>query len=171
MSEDVFSEIMDKLENPENHIDPEQKKLMRSLGGNVENAVKASLISLLMNQFSKITTYEKAISGALTTLTQRTKMMDTQELITFLGVLTKASSVEVKTVMDMFKKSDNDVKQFMKEVQKLIKERPTVDEDEVKTIVKPKVKLSMDKKEKALRVMKMLIDKEAEDIESEVEEK
>lgn len=152
-------EIVEKLDNPDNLLSDEERNKIKSLTGDVGSAVKTSLISLMMGQFTKIAAYDNAVNKILKTLTERIEMMEPEELITFLGVLTKTSASESKTVLELFKKQGDDFKAIVDQLQKIsITKEKVINEEgeEVSEELKPIINLSQNKKDKVLRLMERL---------------
>ena len=163
-----MEDIIEKLKNPDNMLTEAQRNNIKNLTGNVENVVKASLINLLMGQFTKITAYESAIGEIVKRLADVSKQMDTDELISLLSVLTKATAVESKSVLDLFKKNDNNVGRLLKEVQKITKITPSMRDDSDEIINNEEAnmnKLSLEKKEKLLQMLENM--KENKEMDSE----
>jgi hypothetical protein len=156
MSNAVFTELLEMFKDPNNQLTPDQKMSIKNISGNVENAVKASIINLLMGQFSKISVYDAAIGQVIQILATRAAGMDTEELISFLGVLSKVNASESKTVLELFKKQDNDFGKLMKELQKLTKSNPSSDDDMDSFLNKREekvIELSPEKREKVLKYL------------------
>jgi len=146
-----FEDIMQRLENPENNLTEEQKNNLKSVTNDVGSVVKSSLISLLLGQFNKVATYESAAQSIIQQLSERAVAMETDELISFLSVLAKANAMETKTIMDMFKKNENDVGKIVKEIQKISK--PELSEKPVIDITSSSTVLSAEKQERILRFL------------------
>ena len=90
--------------------------------------------------------------------------MADDDLIAFMSVLAKVSSVESKNIMDLFKKHDTDLKQFLREVKKLNEKKPGFDENTENTIDYSDQdaeldKLSPEKKEKLVKLIDKLNNK------------
>jgi len=161
-----FQEIVEKLQDPDNMLSTQQRDQVRNLTGSVDNFVKASLINLLMGQFTKISAYESAIQQIVQELSRKAPSMDTDELIAFLTTLAKVNASETKTTLDLFKKNDNDVKQFIKEIQKITKERPAGrddTEDIIDDSTVESIELTPEKKEKAMRLLSAIQDANKQD--------
>ena len=127
-----FELLMTRLKDPESLLTPEEKNKLRSLSSNAESSIKASLVNLLMNQFTKVSVYDKAMAEVIKLLIDRSQTMEDDDLLTFLSVLTKTSSVESKNIMDLFKKNDNDLKHFLNEIKKLQRSSSGIDDvDEI----------------------------------------
>lgn len=164
-SKTPIMEIVEKLDNPDNLLSDEEKNKIKNLTGDVGSAVKTSLISLMMGQFTKIAAYDNAVNKVLKTLTERIEMMEPDELITFLGVLTKTSASESKTVLELFKKQGDDFKSIVEQLQKIsITKEKVINEkgEEVSEELKPIINLSQSKKDKVLRLMERLSKSEDE---------
>lgn len=155
----AFEDILGKLNNPQNSLTVEDRKKIKQTTGNIENNIKTSLVNLLMGQFSKVAVYDTAIGSVIEKLSQRAQHMDTEELIAFLSVLTKVNASETKNVLDLFKKNDTDVKQFIQEIQKISKTSAVLQEEEdMKDSVK--ISLTPEKKERILQLMDKMTEKE-----------
>ena len=159
-------DIVNKLKDPLNSLTEEEKNQIKMITGDVGSAVKASLIQLLMGQFSKVDTYNAAIDQVMKSLLAKIPLMETDELIASLSVLTKTSTTAAKGVMDVFQKQGNNMKELVEDLQKLAKKGRIVDaedlEDEPK---KPKsiINLPPEKKDKLIRLMHKLSDKRKEE--------
>jgi hypothetical protein len=163
---------MEKLQNPGNNLTPEERKRVRELTANTENTLKASLVNLLMGQFSKIAVYDTAIQTAIQMLTERARTMSDEDLIAFCGALAKVNASESKNVLDLFKKHDSDLKTFLKELQKVNQQKPIYEEGDVDEVLATTkdgratiARLSPEKKEKFLKLFGKLKDVEVEDAE------
>jgi hypothetical protein len=152
---------MGKLDN--SVITPDERSNVRKRDRNVENTVKESLVQLIIGGFNKVSAYDSVISEIVKQLSQRALQMDTNELLGFLAVLSKASSADSKTMLEMFRRSDSDLKRYISELQKIV----GVDDNIVDaTINQPKedpvqIDLSPEKKEKVLRLLERMQNPEA----------
>ena len=159
-------EVVGKIKDPENTLSTEEKNKVKNLTGDVGNAVKASLIQLLMGQFSKIDKYDAAIKTVMTELGRKIPLMDSDELVALLSVLTKTSTNESKNVMEVFKKQGDDFKTLISELQKMSKDGDVInaeDIDENSIRAKPIIDLSPEKKDKVLRLVQKLSKKNEND--------
>jgi len=165
MSEEIpnpaFVEIMGKLEN--SNITPAERSNARKVDRNVENSVKESLVQLILGGFNKVAAYDTVISEIVRQLSQRALQMDTNELLGFLAVLSKASSADSKTMLEMFRRSDSDLKRYISELQKIVGVEDSIVEATMNSPNEDLVQidLSPEKKEKVLRLLERMQNPEA----------
>ena len=156
--------IVDMIEDPGNSLTLEQKTTVRELTGDVSNTIKVSLINLLMDRFNRVATYDGAIQQVLTLVLAKASILEPDELLSLLAVLTKTSAVEAKSLMDVFKKNGDDVGEILKEIQKLNKgskdSKPGErDVDNTQAIIE----LSPEKADKVARLLEKLQSKTIDD--------
>jgi len=149
-------EIVEKLRNPESELTPAERNAVRNLTGNVDSAVKTSLVQLLMGRFNKVAAYDDAINKVLAKLMEKLQIMDPDELVAMLTTLAKVSASESKNVLELFKKSGDNIEDVIKSLRKeSVKKTIDTDPRDDKNIID----MSPEKTDKILR----LIDKLGQD--------
>jgi 3-methyladenine DNA glycosylase AlkC len=155
-SDTAFSDIMGKLNNPENQLSVSDRMTVRNIAGDVESAVKSSLVELMMGQFSKISAYDAVAGAVMKQLVDRAPLMDTEELLNFLNIVSSTSSKEAKAILDQFKKAENDIRIIFKEQsQKVVDEQKM--EQQILNVEGKEVKkntFSGEQKEKMLKLIR-----------------
>jgi len=161
MEEDktAAQELIDKFSQPGMNLSTDQRNKAKLVGA--ENSVRQSLVELILGQFNKVAAYDVTISKIMSILTEKAQLMETNELLGMLAVLSKASGNDSKTILEMFKRPDSDLKRYVSELQKIVGEKENIVDAEV---VKEEVtiNLSPEKQERVLRLLEKMQAKDRE---------